>query len=281
MENYVSICAIFKNEAAYLEEWIAFNLSQGVSHFYMYNNHSSDGYRDILDPYIARNIVTLIDWPLDYERFAQPLAYEHCIKTFGANNRWIAFVDIDEYLFGLKAPLTEVLKGYEAYPGLVVHWQCYGSADPATASSPLVTQAFLNRAPEKWVRNRKVKSIVDPSRTVGADGPHFFKYKDDECAVNEKFQRVVPKPKSEQRRRIYKFITKRFPWAPLDPYSYRGHDLPVSVDVLRINHYTVKSSRQFAEKQVRMKLTLYDNSFFRYHNRTEVFDPIVNHLYEK
>ncbi len=175
--------------------------------------------------------------------------------------------------------MSKALKAYEAYPRLAVHWQCYGSADPQAATSPLVTKAFLNRAPQNWVRNRKVKSIVDPSRAVAADGPHYFKYENDERAVNERFERVIPKLKSEQRRRFYKFIIKRFPKAPVDPYSYRGHDRPICVEVFRINHYTVKSSRQFAEKQIRMMMTLYDNSFFRYHNRTEVFDPIVNHLY--
>lgn len=32
----VSICAIFKNEAPYLKEWIEFNNIVGVNHFYMY-----------------------------------------------------------------------------------------------------------------------------------------------------------------------------------------------------------------------------------------------------
>ena len=36
----VTICAIFKNEAPYLREWIEFNRVVGIEHFYLFNNNS-------------------------------------------------------------------------------------------------------------------------------------------------------------------------------------------------------------------------------------------------
>jgi len=41
---HVSICAIFKNEAPYLREWIEFHRIVGIDHFYMYNNRSDDDF---------------------------------------------------------------------------------------------------------------------------------------------------------------------------------------------------------------------------------------------
>src|SRR4029077_12293973 len=58
-----SICAIFKNEAAYFREWLEYNLLIGVDHFYLYNNGSTDESASILEPYIQKGVVTLIDWP--------------------------------------------------------------------------------------------------------------------------------------------------------------------------------------------------------------------------
>lgn len=55
---YVSICAIFKNEAKYLKEWIDYHLIVGVDHFYLYNNYSDDNYEKVLKPYIQRQLVT-------------------------------------------------------------------------------------------------------------------------------------------------------------------------------------------------------------------------------
>ena len=34
----LSICAIFKNEANYLKEWIEYHRMVGVEHFYLYNS---------------------------------------------------------------------------------------------------------------------------------------------------------------------------------------------------------------------------------------------------
>ena len=35
----VSICAMYKNEAKYILEWIEYHLMIGVDHFYLYNNN--------------------------------------------------------------------------------------------------------------------------------------------------------------------------------------------------------------------------------------------------
>src|SRR5579883_479648 len=59
----LSIVAIFRNEKPYLREWIEYHRLVGVDHFYLYNNKSSDGSLEVLSPFIARGIVTLIDWP--------------------------------------------------------------------------------------------------------------------------------------------------------------------------------------------------------------------------
>jgi hypothetical protein len=41
-ELKVGVCAIMKNEADYVEEWLAFHVLQGVSHAVLYDNNSTD-----------------------------------------------------------------------------------------------------------------------------------------------------------------------------------------------------------------------------------------------
>ena len=41
---HVAVCAIFKNEALYLREWLEFNHLVGIEHFFLYNNFSDDDY---------------------------------------------------------------------------------------------------------------------------------------------------------------------------------------------------------------------------------------------
>ena len=47
----LAICAIFKNEAPWLKEWIIYHHKVlGVKHFYLYNNDSTDNFIEILSP---------------------------------------------------------------------------------------------------------------------------------------------------------------------------------------------------------------------------------------
>lgn len=38
----LAVCAIVKNEAIYIQEWLAFHLHSGVQHFYLYLNEDDD-----------------------------------------------------------------------------------------------------------------------------------------------------------------------------------------------------------------------------------------------
>lgn len=56
LRKYLSICAIFRNEADYLKEWIEFHRLVGVEHFFLYNNFSEDAYLSILGDYIGQGL---------------------------------------------------------------------------------------------------------------------------------------------------------------------------------------------------------------------------------
>jgi len=102
MRCMLAICAVFKDEAAYLREWVEFHQLMGVERFYLYNNNSSDRYLDALQPHLASGSVVLHEWP---QHPAQLQAYEHCLKTHGNEADWIAFIDVDEFLFSPNAKL--------------------------------------------------------------------------------------------------------------------------------------------------------------------------------
>ena len=57
MTPYLSIAAIYRNEAPYLREWIEFHKLVGVERFFLYNNESTDDHRAVLAPYVEAGIV--------------------------------------------------------------------------------------------------------------------------------------------------------------------------------------------------------------------------------
>ena len=48
----ISVCAVVKNEAAYIQEWLAFHLHSGVQHFHLYLNDDQEGMMTALKPFI-------------------------------------------------------------------------------------------------------------------------------------------------------------------------------------------------------------------------------------
>lgn len=126
-EYYVSICAIFKNEAPYLREWIEFHKLIGIEHFYLYNNNSTDDYEAILAPYIKDNLVTLVHWPMAQ---GQIVAYQDCIKRYSNCTNWLGFIDIDEFIVPNKMDNISVfLRKFEKNAGSVlIYWKFFGTS---------------------------------------------------------------------------------------------------------------------------------------------------------
>lgn len=48
----LAVCAVVKDEAAYIQEWLAFHLHSGVQHFYLYLNGNEDGTMTALKPFV-------------------------------------------------------------------------------------------------------------------------------------------------------------------------------------------------------------------------------------
>jgi hypothetical protein len=133
------------------------------------------------------------------------------------------------------------------------------------------------------VRNRRVKSIVDPERARRSAGPHFFEYTSGELAVTEN-REPVRTARNNRIKRSLNHVLVRIPGIEVDPYAIRESSLKrVSVDHLRINHYAVRSRQEFAEKLDRHSSTdtrsdgtsRLRRGYFAYHDRNDVHDPIL------
>ena len=282
MKYYLSVCAIFRNEAAYLREWIEFHGLMGVEHFYLYNNLSDDEYSSVLKSYVDQEIVTLLDWPETWRRKTQSDAYKDCLDRYRHESRWIAFIDLDEFLFAPNAEsLPDVLSKYESFPGIVVNWQVYGSSGHKKKPEGLVIENFTMRAPTDWIRNGQIKSIVDPLKVVRPRGAHLFEYRNDELAVTEKQIPVRIVRTSAIGRAARRFLIDIMPKISIDPYAFTLYKpKSISVNALRINHYIVKSEEEALAAMEYHSQHKYLNqmNWLRYHDRNEVKDDIL-HVY--
>src|SRR5579864_5882810 len=184
--GYLAVCAIFKWEWPWLAEWIVYHRQVGVEHFYLCANEEGPDLQrslEVLRPFVRAGLVTChsLNGPGN-----QCWVYSRVIEQVRGNFRWLAAIDLDEFLYPLKTPtVSEVLKDYEAYPALSIKWQCFGSGGLARRPDSQIG-GFLWRAKHDWPINEKVKTIVDPQRATRWLNPH----RADVQAVDENFKPV-------------------------------------------------------------------------------------------
>lgn len=92
----VAACLLIKDEGRYLPEWLAWHVAQGVEHFYIYDNGSAVPVAESVPAEYA-DMVTVVDFPPP-RGHAQFEAYADCLKQFGSDSEWMAFIDADEFL---------------------------------------------------------------------------------------------------------------------------------------------------------------------------------------
>jgi hypothetical protein len=214
-QAYAAICAVYLNEAPYLPEWIEFHRLMGIERFFLYDNGSTDSHLEVLAPYLESGVVVRHEWPSSPPN--QGEIYSDCLRRHRTDARWIAFIDVDEFLFSPTGrPLGEVLREYEPWPGIAVSLATFSYSGHRTRPSGLVIDNYtLMDTKEIEV----IKQIVDPLRTLQSDSVHWFVFE-------------------------YGLPVDENGW----PVGLVGQTKVPSFERLRINHYPSKSAEEARAK---------------------------------
>lgn len=169
----VAIAATVKNEADYIADWAIFHRAVGVRHFYIYDDGSSDNGIAILRGILGPDELTVIPWisrmvdlrekkPLN----GQVIAYTHAILNFGGNYRWMAFIDVDEFLLPKKGKtVEEALAGVGNFPNISLPWHMFATSGHKTKPKGSILRNFTLRGRDPITRKKNAmnfKCIVDP-----------------------------------------------------------------------------------------------------------------------
>ena len=247
----LSIVAVIKNEAHYLEEWLNYHLAAGVDHFYLYDNDSTDDTAEILEPYIEAELV-------DYFKASGELmkipVYNDAVRQFKFATKYMAFIDCNEFIFpktgqSIVELVDEILSQDERTAALVANWQVFGSSNLETADLEKgVLERFTWRAPHNWFEvpteatsgtgNIHVKTIANPRFIRSIVNPHFAFYFDGKLAINSAGVHV--------------------PYWGCEPVT----------DKIVINNYFTKSKEEFLKKSN-------DAALFDKNNRNDEFDDDI------
>lgn len=233
MKKYqLAICAIFKNESRYLEEWIEYHKMIGVEHFYLYDNDSTDDI-SILQKYIDDDTLTLNHVKGEAQQMP---AYNHFIQTYKNEVEWCAIIDLDEFIIPTeKATLPEqinaildrankkfsLIDGFDIsmIGGIQLCWLYYGTSFHIDPPEGLVLENYLNRIAiednDNWC-----KCIYHVDSVGIISNPHFANLYEGKLFIDENGDYVPTCARSLSTKAKY----------------------------CRVNHYTTRSLREHIYK---------------------------------
>jgi len=244
LNNALAIGAIFRNEFEYILEWLAWHQMAGFDNFYIADNGSIDGSRELLEALSDAKQINMIYQPTFKnisEGNAQLKAYARISQLFLDNVEAILFIDADEFLThesmidGAEYRLLVDLFNNPKIAMVGINWRMFGSSGHIKQSSDLVIERFkafkediINQNNIEPNENKSIKSISRIKFTVKIL-PHFSIFLGDKLLIN---------PLGNTLNFINdNGLTKIYEWSS------------VCISPIRINHYVIKSLDEFVRKK--------------------------------
>lgn len=173
-ETYISIAAIYKNEPD-IVEWIEYHKLIRIERFYLYDNGSTDNSKELLKKYIEKEEVIYHNFP---GKAMQLKAYQDAIFNYKNETKWLAIIDLDEYIVPVKnCNIKDVLKHFENHPAIGINWNSFDSNDYINRPNKLVIEAYTRALKDKTSLDKHIKSIVNPKKVLSIANPHYAYYK--------------------------------------------------------------------------------------------------------
>ena len=181
-------------------------------------------------------------------------AYTLCCKKYRKEARYVAFFDIDEFVYlSPHKKLIDIINDnfakHSDMGALGLNWMIFGSGHQERKTNALVIERFKHRSETNFEKNRHIKSIVNPRKVVVFRNPHFA------------------------------FFIKGF-----YTYSVLGEKLKEALvsqisDEIRINHYFCKSKEEYVAKKAKGladQLGERAENDFRDHDQNDVYDDSMD-----
>ncbi len=162
----VAVCAICRNERAYVEEWVSYYKAIGFDDVFIYDNVSDDGTSELLVALDAVGEIQRVHWPRKEGIPPQRDAYGHFINQYAHNFDYVLVCDLDEFLVidqgDVKTLIAQAEALHDQVGAIAFPWLMFGSGGEEQERPGLVVERF--RKCEGSVA-RSVKTLFAPKNT--------------------------------------------------------------------------------------------------------------------
>jgi Glycosyl transferase family 2 len=241
-----AVVTAMRDDGIYILEFVAYYLTLGFEHIFIYTNDNEDGSEALLRLLADHNIITLIESETEGTVAPTMKAYEHAIHLLHDLREfaWALFVDSDEYFYApprFNHSVINLLAALqERYPdrspsAICLHWLWFVSGSAYERRPGLLIERFQHALP-----HTHTKSLVRLHDLVSMRHLHYPELRANGFFVDSAFDPLPPNLQDV--------------WAVRGP-QYGGGC---------INHYWARSFEEFAVKVARAQsLKLEQNVYER------------------
>lgn len=173
----IALCAVAKDEGAYVDEWADYHLALGFAAIHVHDN--TDGFE--LGPW-GRGRAARGEWIVVRHHpgaAQQTRAYEDCARRcIAEGHAWAFFADVDEFLMLKRHDnVVDFASEYVSRGHLGINWRLFGTSGRRKYEPAPVTKRFQYRVEDEYPKNTYIKSIVrlqDLDLIKPVFDPHFF-----------------------------------------------------------------------------------------------------------
>ena len=235
MQPKVALCAIMRDEAQYVLEWIAYHRVIGFDPIVIYDNQSTDALPALCRSLAKAGVIAYVPWPDPVDSPVlgpQTYAYQHAAAHLDAD--WLCCLDADEFLVLESARTVQELiaaAGQAAVP-IALSWRNFGSGGAIQKEPGLVIERFVRCGMPGSIGNDHIKTLGPMSAIRAGASVHIHGWP---LAEGQTYVDAVGQPVE----------IADSTW--LRPPRWTG---------AWINHYIVKSLEEFRRKAARGRATL-------------------------
>ena len=254
---FLSILSCFKNESHILQEWLQHYLNQGVDHFFLINNGSTDDFRSTLQPFLDRLQVTLIE---DAQKHAQEILLNRYGLSLKSATQWLLLVDLDEFVYarGGYSTIPQFLIQLEKKDPLAsqvfIPWKMFGSNGFKTQPSS-VRQSFVLRQDYDFLERTQAQGMNERGKILGKTivnmrfirrlGVHHSRMRYQGHDYSSSFQRTIPTNFQPINEAILKENCLHLNHYAIQSWEYFSKVKMKRGDVLNVDNETIRNEQYF------------------------------------
>ena len=201
-KNKMIMSTIFKDENHLVDSWIRYHKKLGFNLFILYNNNPDNKqyYYELLNRY--PNEIIFINWGYPYELFESGISGQTTQQTHTITKyklaKYIALLDLDEYIVSLKKPFLSFLndfeKEYDKISVIAIETNWFGCAKNISYSKDDKNSDFVDKLLFRCKTTtgpfQHQKAIVNPKNIILFTVHESFNYTGMYIFINPKLVRM-------------------------------------------------------------------------------------------